>query len=280
MNYIEWTIPLADKTVAEILIAELSEAGFEGFEEATAGILKAYAPEGAITPEAAEIVAGKGLQKEERLLPPQNWNAEWESSFEPVELEGFCRIRAHFHAPSALPGLSVTEAFEHEIVITPKMSFGTGHHATTRMMLGAMRSTPLAGKRVLDFGAGTGVLAILAAQRGAATILAVENDPGAVENCEENVAANDCRQIVVKCGSLEAAGTNSFDVILANINRNILLQYLPQMSELLASGGHLLMSGILEEDVPTLKEAAQKVQLPLSDHWNEGNWACLRFKKD
>ena len=272
MNYIEWTIPLPDKQLAEILIAELSEQGFEGFEEQT-NHLKAYAPEGSIMPGAENLLLEKGLSKSEKQLLPQNWNAEWESSFEPVELDRFCRIRAHFHPPAE-------NAFEHEIVITPKMSFGTGHHATTRMMVGAMRDMPLAGKRVLDFGAGTGVLAILAAQRGATEVIAVENDPGAVVNCEENVAANHCRQIAVKCGSLETAGSQHFHVILANINRNILLHYLPQMSALLPAGGTLLLSGILVADADTLKEAAGKVYLVPTGGWDEGNWACLRFKKD
>ncbi len=272
MNYIEWTIALTDKTVGEILIAELSNAGFEGFEE-SAGCLKAYAPEAGIAPAAESILAGRGLSKTEKLLPPQNWNAEWERSFEPVALDRFCRIRAHFHLPAAAGD------FEHEIVITPKMSFGTGHHATTRMMMGMMQELDFAGRRVLDFGAGTGVLAILAEQRGATEIVAVENDEGAVENCMENVAANACRQVAVKCGSLEAAGSQSFDVILANINRNILLQYLSQMSSMLSAGGHILMSGILEADTDTLKNAAEKEHLKFSAYRNEGNWTCLRFNK-
>ncbi len=271
MNYIEWTIPRPDKMVAEILIAELSELGFEGFEEEE-HFLKAYAPEGKINPVAAEIIAGRGLEKTIKVLPPQNWNAEWESSFEPVELDDFCRIRAHFHPPTAA-------VFEHEIVITPKMSFGTGHHATTRMMMMGMKDLKLENKRVLDFGTGTGVLAILAEIRGATEITALENDPGAVQNCMENVATNLCRHTAVLAGSLERVAGKTFEVILANINRNILLQYLPQLAALLPANGEVLMSGILKEDVSTLEGAAKENHLETTNTLYEGNWACLRFKK-
>ncbi len=266
----EWTIATHNAQEREILIAHLVEVGFDGFEENEYS-LKAYGFTGTISEAEARRVL-EGLEVSISDVAPQNWNALWESSFEPVEIGMFCRIRAHFHAPE--------KGFQHEICITPKMSFGTGHHATTRMMVMMMEVLDFKGKKVLDFGAGTGVLAILAERLGAEAVIAIENDGGAVENAQENAKANNCQRLRIEEDSLEKTEGESFDVILANINRNILLHYADGLAEKLNPGGSLLLSGILVEDEPLLREAFEGRKLLLSVALHEGNWACLRFEKD
>lgn len=268
----EWNIDVQDPQQRDILIAQLSELGFDGFEEIS-GNLKAYGnPEMIEKTKAEALLQAAGLRYEIRDIVSQNWNALWESSFDPVCIGDFCRIHAHFHPAEA--------GYTHQICITPKMSFGTGHHATTRMMILMMQTLSFSGKKVLDFGAGTGVLAILAEKLGAASVLAVENDPGAVANARENAAVNQCRLLETKEGSLDAAGTETFDMVLANINRNILVQYAAALAQKTVAGGQLLLSGILREDESLLQEAFEKQNFRKSDVLYEGNWACMRFIKN
>lgn len=271
-QYQEWTIACTDPSLRELLSAYLWELGFEGLEEGD-GLLKAYGlPEQIQTEAVEELLADHGLDASVQDLPSQNWNAQWEASFEPVTVGSFCRIRAAFHSPET--------GYEYELCITPKMSFGTGHHATTRMMIRAMQELSVPEKTVLDFGSGTGVLAILAEKMGATRILAIENDPGAVENMLENNGANACTHIEVRTGSLEQTQNETFDVLLANINRNILIQYASGMAAATRAGGVLIISGILNEDVPMMQTAMEEVGFRTEAIWNEGNWACMRFKKD
>ncbi len=267
----EWRIAVQDPQQCEILIAQLAELGFDGFEEIS-GNLKAYGhPENIVDEAARALLTTDGLHFEVRNMAPQNWNALWEASFEPVCIGDFCRIRAHFH-PSET-------GYAHEICITPKMSFGTGHHATTRRMIAMMQPLDFSGKSVLDFGAGTGVLAILAEKLGAATILAIENDPGAAENARENTLQNGCSKVETQEGSLEKAGERVFDFVLANINRNILLHYAAGLAAHTQTGGQLLLSGILLEDEPLLRDAFEAQHFQFAEGAYEGNWACLRFIK-
>ncbi len=269
MRYEQWTFHTTDTPVREMLTAWLSEAGFEGFEEEP-DALRAYAPEGA--PDRgriAELAAIWEVPYEQAFIEPQNWNKQWEESFEPVVIPGFVTVRAHFH-PSA------AGATPHEIVITPQMSFGTGHHATTRLMLSAMRDLAMEGKRILDFGTGTGVLAILAAQLGAAGVLAVDNDEWSVENATENIARNGVGGVVeVHMGGLEAAGEDVFDGALANINRNILLAHAESLRRLVRPGGWCVMSGILAEDVPAIVEAAQAAGWAYVSRTGEEKWVAV-----
>lgn len=268
----EWIIEVTDPQQRDILIAQLSELGFDGFEEIP-GNLAAYGSVDSIRKSEVEdllTVAGVGYRKQ--IIQPQNWNAIWESSFEPVVIGQFCRIHAHFHPAET--------GYAHQISITPKMSFGTGHHATTRMMILMMEGLAFSGKKVLDFGAGTGVLAILAEKLGAAAVLAIENDPGAVENARENVAVNACQQVEVREGSLETAQNQTFDIVLANINRNILVSHAAALAKSVAAGGVLVLSGILAEDVSLLQEAFEKENFSYCQKLHEGNWACLRFTKN
>ncbi len=270
--YQEWDIAVSDPQQRDILIAQLSELGFDGFEEIS-GTLKACGLPENIGAEAAQaLLTQSGLLYEVREIAPQNWNALWEESFEPVCIGDFCRIRAHFHPSEA-------GCFAHEICITPKMSFGTGHHATTRSMILQMQKLDFSGKRVLDFGAGTGVLAILAEKLGAATVIAIENDAGAVENARENAVQNACERIGILEGSLEKAGETPFQIVLANINRNVLLQYGSELADRTTAGGQLLLSGILREDEALLRASFESVGFLFAEGVYEGNWACLLFTK-
>ncbi|HEY9178177.1 MAG TPA: 50S ribosomal protein L11 methyltransferase, partial [Flavipsychrobacter sp.] len=248
MNYIQLRFAEPDAEKRAILIALLAEEGFDSFEEEQDALL-AYIAKDLYT---EDIVSAVGEMFtgaiETKEIAQQNWNEEWESGFQPVHVAGFCTIRAGFHAPDT--------TVPYEIIITPKMSFGTGHHATTRLMIQQMKTIDFAGKEVLDFGTGTGVLAILAEKLGAAGVLAIDNDEWSYENTLENVAVNNATGIDVQQGSLELAGDRKFDVILANINRHILLQYMHPMRAALKAGGVLLMSGILDADEQVVRQEA------------------------
>lgn len=264
---------MKDPQQRDILIAQLSELGFDGFEEIS-GKLKAYSTLGdpETIPAAHQLLQAAALTYEVKEIAPQNWNALWEANYEPVCVGTFCRIRAHFHPAD--------KAFTHEICITPKMSFGTGHHATTRQMIQMMEKLSFNGKKVLDFGTGTGVLAILAERLGATSVLALENDPDSAENAKDNTAQNACEQVRVAEGSLEYVGDEIFDIVLANINRNVLMNYAAALAAATATKGQLLLSGILREDESLLKDTFSNEGFDFKEAIHEGNWACLRFLKN
>lgn len=267
MKYIQLRLQEPDGVQREILMAGLAEEGFESFEEEPAALV-AYIQQDNYTDAVAQAVAEMhNGQAEIKEIEQQNWNAEWEAGFEPVRVDGFCTIRAGFHEPDT--------NVQHEVIITPKMSFGTGHHATTRLMIQQMRDVDFAGKDVLDFGTGTGVLAILAKKLGAADILAIDNDEWSYENTLENIETNDVAGIEVKQGSLEVAGARKFDIILANINRHILLQYMQPMRDALKSGGVLLMSGILDQDEQIILSEAKKAGFNNMTVFAEDKWLCI-----
>ena len=264
------TIHTTSPDQMDLLVALLSEVGFEGFEE-TDTALKAFLPEEQFRREVLqELLQPLALNFETELIAPRNWNAEWEQQYQPVVVDDFAGIRAHFHPP--LTGV------QHEIIITPKMSFGTGHHATTWQMMQLMRSINFSGKHVFDFGSGTGVLAILAEQSGAANVLAMDIDDWCIENAEENAERNQCGRINVVQGEAPPAGER-FDIILANINRHILLQNMSQLSAGLTEGGILLISGFYEEENELLLTAAIEQGLQLVEGSVRHNWSCLKLKK-
>ncbi len=250
MNYIELSVETSGAEQAEVLIALLSELGFEGFCEEYP-LLKAYIPAD-LLPERKG--AADGLLREQGAgsftyieMGDENWNAVWESNFEPVQVGERCLIRAPFHPE--VPGVEI------EAVIMPKMSFGTGHHATTHLMAEAVIGRDFTGLEGLDMGSGTGVLAILAVKRRAARVDAVDIDEWAYENCVENIAANGVgERIVPILGGVEAIAGKKYDFILANINRNILMRDIPLYRAALRPGGELVISGILEQDNEALRE--------------------------
>lgn len=205
-------------------------------------------------------------------VPDINWNAEWESNFQPVLVGDFCHIRASFHEPA--------EDVKYEIVIDPKMAFGTGHHATTYMMVEAMERLPLSGKRVLDFGCGTGILAILAAMMGAAEVEAIDIEEAAYENTLTNAHENGVADLWVQQGELQIVeGRPAYHIVLANINRNVILNALPALKELVKQQGLLVCSGFLQEDVEKILQAASQQEFRKIDQRERGEWRCLVFQR-
>ncbi len=267
-TYKELSISVSDQAQKEILIAQLMQLGYEGFEEERTQ-LKAFIPGSQFQQEPLDdLLLGAHPDYSVRIIEDRNWNAEWESNFQPVIVEGFCAIRADFHPP--VPGI------EYDIVITPKMSFGTGHHATTYLMIQAMKALPIRDKSVFDYGTGTGVLAILAEKMGAASIAAIDNDDWSIENSIENINRNNCSKIlIIKSESIINSG--GYGVILANINRNILLQNMGQMKQHLTMDGVLLLSGLLTGDQSIILEEAAKHQLKLSERLEKDGWICLQL---
>jgi ribosomal protein L11 methyltransferase len=259
----------------DLLMVELLDLGYEGFEETAHG-LRAYGRKDLVDPMALRHLRTArdphcSVSHVLRELPDENWNARWENSFQPIEVDGRVHIRAEFH-PEA-PG------FEHQLIVTPKMAFGTGHHATTRMMVRAMLPLPLKGQRVLDLGCGTGVLAILAERLGAQEVLAVDNDPTAVANARETVALNRCERVLVEEGGTDLRGKGTFNAILANIERNVLIQAMPGLQAALAPGGTLLLSGFIRPDLTRMADAATASGLRPGETRNEGEWCLLGCTK-
>lgn len=271
MIYKQVTIASTDKSLRELLIALLSEADYEGFEE-TNSELHAFITEEAFTEESLhDILQTFGLNYTVATIPKTNWNKDWESNFQPVIVSGFCTIRADFH--------EIVVHTPYEIIITPKMSFGTGHHATTQLMMRMMQEVSFRAKSVLDFGTGTGILAILAEKLGADQVLAIDNDEWSYENALENAGKNDCHRIHFALGSLESVH-ETFDVILANINRHILIQYMEKLYHVTCADGTVLMSGLLVEDKEVIVQAAEANGFNLKAYKDEQNWIALCFVKN
>ncbi len=273
MDYIELNIPVADSTQAEIMTALLADFPFDSFVEENA-TLKAYIPKNALIEckgAIDEMLAEQGIAGAAYIeIETQNWNAIWESHFEPVSVDGECTIRAPFSA-APVSGM--------DIVIMPKMSFGTGHHATTYLMTAAIMERDFTGKRGLDMGSGTGVLAIAAVMRGAAHVDAVDIDDWAMENSTENIKVNGVEDRVIPIlGDVNAISDRRYDFILANINRNILLADMERYAAALESGGELLMSGILERDIPAIYDKAHSLGFTAISSRSKDGWALVNAK--
>lgn len=270
MEYKQITIPVSGQEQKEILVALLENISYEGFEENDDSIV-AYIPEADYHEEELEAVLGSfGLTYSLQTIQQQNWNAQWESNFEPVIVEAFCTVRAAFH--------DIRVDTPYEIIITPKMSFGTGHHATTQLMMEQMSKMDFKSCKVLDFGTGTGILAILAEMLGAEHVTAIDNDEWSYDNTIENKDANNCRKIAVLQGSLEVSDKD-YDIILANINRHILLNYMDDMYMKTKSYGLILMSGLLKEDREIILESAAAAGLRFLEGSELNNWIALLFRK-
>ena len=275
MNYIEYDFTVSPTEMgAEILMAELAEVGFDSFEDTPTGI-KAYIPKDSWNEHILQDIYL--LSNPEFTISYQiteieqvNWNEEWEKNFSPIVVEDLCTVRANFHP---VPNT------RYDIVITPKMSFGTGHHETTYMMLQQLLPLSLEGTKVLDMGCGTGILAIMAALRGARDITAIDIDPWCVENATENVQQNDCSFITIKEGDVSLIAGEQYNLILANINRNILLSDIPAYTQALLAQGLLLVSGFYEEDLPAIKEKCQEVGLTYLSHIERNRWVSAKFQR-
>ncbi|NIG57335.1 50S ribosomal protein L11 methyltransferase [Chitinophaga sp. Cy-1792] len=268
MSHFAITIPVSGDQ-AEILIAQLATVGFEGFEEQETQLV-AFIPESDFDEQVLQEMLGTNLSYTKELIQQQNWNAVWESNFDPVLVDDFCGIRADFH-PAFDP------APQHVIEITPKMSFGTGHHATTSSMIRLMRDISFEGKTVFDFGTGTGILAILAEKLGAKEVDAIDYDEWAVNNTKENLEANHTTKIQVwQADNLDAI-SKKYDILLANINFNVLLQYMADMRRILSPGGILLLSGIMPTDETQIVAAATPHGFHLQQRIEKNNWLALQF---
>lgn len=211
----------------------------------------------------------KLLKKE--LIPDQDWNATWEASYEPVIINEFCRIRAPFH--------QVEGSYKYDLVIEPKMSFGTAHHETTSQIIELMLQSDFTGLNLLDMGSGTGVLAILAKKLGSATTVAIDNDEWAYRNALDNIRLNDENEIIVELGDANSLNDRRFDVILANINRNILLRDMKEYVKCLVDGGKIFFSGFYEEDLVLITKEAERLGLKYVNHVTKNNWTAAVFVK-
>lgn len=266
-NYIELNIT-AEPAALELLVARLADAGCNGFEE-SGNTLKAYIPEESYEENVINIILNQpGINHSISIIGKQNWNALWESNFEPVRVGDFAGIRADFHGPF--------DGVAHEIVITPKMSFGTGHHATTFMMMQLMQQIDFSGKTVFDFGTGTGILAILAEKLGAGRVAAVDNDDWCIENASENISINNCKNIEIQKVDSVPAGL-SFDIILANINKHIITANIAALAGAMADNGVLLLSGLLEEDEEDIINLCNLYQLTHHRTERRNGWIALWF---
>src|SRR3569833_2743271 len=257
MNYYElhFTLIEPENYQQDLLINELADIGFDTFQEAEFGF-KAYIPETEFNKQSMDerIEAFRSqfsFSYEITLIPQKNWNEVWESNFEPITIQDKIYVRATFHAPRP--------ENEFEIVIDPKMAFATGHHQTTSMMLELLLENDMAGKKLLDMGCGTGILAIMAAKLGAKDIIAIDYDPVCYDSTIENAQLNSVQNITALCGSKEEIPDEQFDVILANINRNILLDQMQRYSEVLRPDGELYLSGFYESpDLDIIMDKARK----------------------
>lgn len=276
MNYLEFHFIVdPPEPGTEILIAELGLVGFESFVENVDG-LTAYIPVEEFEPESLSGI--HVLQSEEfqisytsQEIQQVNWNEEWEKNFHPIIVDDFCSIRAPFHPKPDV---------KYDIVIEPKMSFGTGHHATTHMMIQFLLKEDFSGKNVLDMGCGTGVLAILAEKRAAENVDAIDIDNWCYLNSKENIERNSCEQISVYEGGAELLKEKMYDVIIANINRNILLEDIKIYSRSLEKNGILFLSGFYEKDIPLIKKECEKYHLKFEASLEREEWVALKFLKE
>ena len=273
-NYLEFNFNISPlQPWNEILMAELIEIGFDSFTEEHNGIL-AYIQKDLFDDKQLQEINMFSNEAVEisytyQEMPNINWNEEWEKNFEPINVEDQVSIRAEFHSNQNLP---------HEIIIQPKMSFGTGHHATTYLMIQQMLDMDFENKTVLDMGCGTSVLAIFAKQKGAGKTVAIDIDEWSVENSKENAERNNV-DLDISQGTADNLGAENFDIILANINRNILISDIPTYVSVLNDGGQLLLSGLCFFDVDDILEVCNEHKLTLKRKLQREEWVSLLLEK-
>jgi ribosomal protein L11 methyltransferase len=278
MNYYEllFTTIATEDYQQDLLINALGEIGFDTFEEVDLGF-KAYIPaddfnEDVLKEAIAPYQEMFTFSYDITLVPQKNWNEVWESNFEPMQVSNKIWVRATFHEPRP--------DFLYEIVIDPKMAFGTGHHETTTMMMDSMLSADFKDKTVLDMGCGTGILAILASKLGAETVTAIDYDPVCFDSTIENSALNNIDNIIPLCGSKEVIPDEPYQIILANINRNILLDQIQRYSEVLQPEGEIYFSGFYETpDLEMITDEARKYGLKYIGHLKMKDWVAAKFVK-
>jgi ribosomal protein L11 methyltransferase len=274
--YIEYTFTVTPKDPAvEILIAELGSIGFESFVENENGVTGYIQKEDWNSNILNDIFVLNSdeftIEYNQNEVAQTNWNAEWEKNFSPIQVDDLVSIRAPFHENPNL---------KYDIVIEPKMSFGTGHHETTHMMVQHLLQLDLENKKTLDMGCGTGILAIFAEMKGANPIDAIDIDNWCYENSLENVTRNNCENISVFEGDSSLLVNKKYDLIIANINRNILLMDMKVYTNCLNENGVLLLSGFYEDDIPVIDAEVSKYNLKLENFIKRNNWVALKYNKE
>lgn len=275
MDYIEVGITNFGSFDPEIAVAHLAEMGFESFTESESGIgafiREDLYHETPVIDYLQQLQIDHGVKFSFQKIADQNWNEIWESEYQPVTIAGKCRVRAPFHEP--IPDMP------YEILIEPRMSFGTAHHETTSLMLEMLMLEDVKGKRALDMGCGTGVLAILAHKMGAARVVAIDTDDWAYSNALDNMMKNDALDVTVIQGGADIIPGPGYDLIIANINRNVLLNDIPVYAGFLDNHGTLLMSGFYEQDIDQIRAVSEKCGLQYAGHKTDNNWVGIKFVK-
>ena len=277
MDYYTRLTVTCDESYAEILIAELGNAGFDTFQETDTGF-EAYAEGESYDSEQVEAIQSQytsatPLDFQFDQIEKKNWNEEWEKSYDPIIVDERCRIRAHFHPPD--------KSYPYEIEITPKMSFGTGHHQTTCLMIKNQLDLDHQNKNVMDAGCGTAVLSIMASKLGAEFVDAFDIDDWSTENGSENLEVNQCDNVRIRIGTIKKLSFDKpFDIILANINKNILLDEMEFYAQHLVPGGHLLLSGFYEKDIPDLLKEAHRYGVQEIHSKSQDTWSSLLLQKN
>ncbi|MBD5315017.1 MAG: 50S ribosomal protein L11 methyltransferase [Bacteroides sp.] len=279
-DYVEvrYNLEPCDETMTDVLAALLAEEGFESFVPDDNG-LTAYVKSELYTPEINRRVVeafpfDSVITADATTIEGQDWNAEWEKHyFRPIVVDDKCVIHSSFHT-------DIPEC-PYDIVIDPKMAFGTGHHSTTSLILRQLLSLDLKGRKVVDVGTGTGILAILAAMRGATDVTGIEIDPFAFENAVENVRTNGHPEITMKLGDASCLeGITDADLLLANINRNVITADLPAYVRAVRMGGTVILSGFYIEDVEVVRPVAESLGLALCEVTEDNRWACMKLEKN
>ncbi|MEQ9009411.1 MAG: 50S ribosomal protein L11 methyltransferase [Ekhidna sp.] len=261
-----------DPEISDVLIAELFEAGFDSFQEFDDGF-EGSCEQGQFDAEKVQVLfyqypnVSFTVKEQEKI----NWNEEWEKNYDPIIVGNKCIVRASFHEPQP--------QFEYEIIVTPKMSFGTGHHATTYQVLDYQMTLDHTNKKVLDVGTGTGILAIMAKKRGASSLTATDIDDWCIENSEENFALNNVKDVTLIKGQITEVDNSDFDIIIANINKNVLLGQIGDYSDRLKENGQLILSGFYEADIADLEKESKKYGLTSIHSTTKDNWAMLALEK-
>lgn len=275
-DYVEVSVVVEPREQgSDVLIAQLSELEFESFVETENGF-QAYIQQKNFDESRLNLVFSLyadffKISFVTKIIKQQNWNKEWESSFQPIDVEGQCYIRAPFHEAKA--------GYRYDVVIEPKMSFGTGHHNTTQLMIQKLMKLDVNGKALLDMGCGTGVLAIVASKMGAEPIQAIDIDDWSYENTIENLEKNNINNVLVNKGNAQILDGKVFQTILANINKNVLLADIPVYSRSLEKNGNLILSGFFETDIPDLTAKAKECGLKFEDKEVRDQWTMLHFIK-